>query len=148
MSVSNEVNIDVLNEVYALSAFHGLRAADPDDQWNDQMTDETEADLPNTETHGHADGTHHLDHETEGHTKFNPALEAMQRAMGTASATGGSTEVSHPSSTNVIATNGTEKNHRQSKLQEGHLDHQSMTGSDYLATPLNKSTDDLTHSPG
>lgn len=148
MSISNEVNIDVLNEVYALSAFHGLRTADPDDQWNDQMTEETEADLPNTDAYTHNDGARHHDDSNNGHVKSNPALEAMQRAVGTTSGIAGSTDVSHHSSTNMTATNGTDKNHKQSKLQDGHLDHQSLTGSDYLTTPLNKSTDDLTHSPG
>ncbi|CAF0940470.1 unnamed protein product [Didymodactylos carnosus] len=36
MSVSKEVNINVLNEVYQLAAFHGLREAHSDDVWNEE----------------------------------------------------------------------------------------------------------------
>jgi len=87
MSISKEINIDVLNEVYALSAFHGLRASHPDDQWNHQMVEEAEGYLPNSDVHVHGDVT------THDHFKSNPALEAMQRAVET-------TDPSHHVSTN------------------------------------------------
>lgn len=77
MSISKEVNIDVLNEVYALSAFHGLRGSHPDDQWNQQMTEEAEGFLPNSDFN---DPTSH--DEINNHIKSNPILEAMQRATG------------------------------------------------------------------
>jgi len=125
MSISNEVNIDVLNEVYTLSAFHGLRASHPDDQWNDQMTEETEGDLPNTDRNTYAD------EKSNHHIKYNPALEAMQRATGT----GGN-------------PHETDKTTKKSKSNEGQLDHHSLAASDYIATPLNKSIDDLTKSNG
>ncbi len=117
MSISNEVNIDVLNEVYTLSAFHGLRSSHPNDQWNDQMTEETEGYLPNTD----------VDPNSHDHTKSNPALEAMHRAAG---AGGNSHE--------------TDKTVKKMKSNEGQLDHHSLNASDYIATPSNKSSDDLT----
>jgi len=119
MSISTEVNIDVLNEVYALSAFHGLRAAHPDDQWNQQMTEETEGYLPNSDLNLHDDTSNHL--------KSNPALEAMQRAVGTG---GGSIE--------------TDKNNKHLKTNEGQIDRNSLTASDHITTPPNKSVEDLT----
>jgi hypothetical protein len=125
MSISTEVNIDVLNEVYALSAFHGLRAAHPDDQWNNQMTEETEGHLPNSDLNIHADITSHDD--TNNHLKPNPALEAMQRAVGTG---GGSIEI--------------DKNNKHLKTNEGQIDRNSLTASDHITTPPNKSVDDLT----
>lgn len=125
MSISNEVNIDVLNEVYTLSAFHGLRAGHPDDQWNDQMTEEAEGYLPNTDPDSHADVTSYDD--TNANIKSNPALEAMQRATGTS---GSSLE--------------TDKINQPLKNNGGQLDHNSLTASDHIATPLNKSVDDLT----
>ena len=121
MSISNEVNIDVLNEVYTLSAFHGLRASHPDDQWNDQMTEETESYLPNTDVNTYVDPKSHE------HTKSNPTLEAMQRATGT----GG-------------ISNESDKNGKKTKSNEGQLDPHSLNASDYITTPLNKSSDDLT----
>lgn len=120
MSISKEVNIDVLNEVYALSAFHGLRASHPDDQWNEQMTEEAEGYLPNTDPNTYTDEHSHA------HIKDNPALEAMQRAAGV----NGSVE--------------TDKNSKAAKTNEGQLDHNSLTASDHLVTPLNRSVDDLT----
>lgn len=125
MSISKEVNIDVLNDVYTLSAFHGLRAAHPDDQWNEQMTEETEGYLANTDFNTHAEGTTHED--TNGHIKSNPALEAMQRAAGTGE-----------------HSLETEKSNKQAKANGGQLDHHSLNASDYTTTPLNKSVDDLT----
>jgi hypothetical protein len=118
MSISTEVNIDVLNEVYALSAFHGLRAAHPDDQWNQQMTEETEGYLPNSDLNLHADITSHDD--TNNHLKPNPALEAMQRAV------------------------ETDKTNKPLKINEGQIDRNGLTVSDHVITPLNKSVDDLT----
>jgi hypothetical protein len=146
MSISDEVNIDVLNEVYALSAFHGLRAAHSDDQWNHQMTEETEGYLPNADMYTHDDATAH--DETNIHVKPNPTLEAMQRAVGTISGTGGSIELPHHPSTNVTTSIGVDKNNKHTKPNEGQLDHNSLNGSDYISTPLNKSTDDLTDSHG
>ena len=125
MSISKEVNIDVLNEVYTLSAFHGLRAAHPDDQWNEQMTEETEGYLANTDFNTHPEGTTHED--TNGHIKSNTVLEAMQRAAGTGE---------HPLET--------DKSNKQAKANGGQLDHHSLNASDYTTTPLNKSVDDLT----
>ncbi|CAF0869342.1 unnamed protein product [Adineta steineri] len=136
MSISKEVNIDVLNEIYVLSAFHGLRAAHPDDQWNDQMTEETESYLPNSDIHNHGDVISHGDANT--HLKSNPTLEAMQRAVGTE----GSVEQSQQLSTNA------DKNNKHVKSNEGQLDHNSMTASDYTTTPTNKSVDDLTNLNG
>jgi hypothetical protein len=123
MSISKEVNINILNEVYALSAFHGLRTSHPDDQWNQQMTEETEGYLPNSDLNIHGDGTSRDD--TNTHLKSNPALEAMQRAVGP----GGSLD--------------TDKTNKQSKTNDGQVDHNSLTASDYIATPPNKSADDL-----
>jgi len=123
MSISKEVNIDVLNEVYALAAFHGLRASHPDDQWNQQMTEETEGYLPNSDLNTHADTTSHDN--TSIHLKPNPALEAMQRAVETR----GSIEIDKT---------------KPFKTHEEHLDHNSLTASDHVTTPLNKSVDDLT----
>jgi len=118
MSISKEINIDVLNEIYSLSAFHGLRAAHPDDQWNDQMTEETEGNLPNTDENSN-------DH-ANAHVKQNPTLEAMRRASV------------------VHSSNEIEKIAKQTKTNNGQLDHNSLTASDHLATPLNRSVDDLT----
>lgn len=125
MSISKEVNIDVLNEVYTLSAFHGLRAAHPDDQWNEQMTEETEGYLANTDLNTHTNGTAHED--TNTHIKSNPVLEAMHRATGTGE--------------NSLET---EKTNKQLKNNAGQLEHRSLNASDYTTTPLNKSIDDLT----
>lgn len=125
MSISKEVNIDVLNEVYALSAFHGLRASHPDDQWNQQMTDEAEGYLPNTDQNIHDDITSHDG--THNHVKVNPALEAMQRAAGVGE-----------------SSKETDKNTKQVKTNGGQFDHNNLTASDHLTTPLNKSVDDLT----
>lgn len=125
MSISKEVNIDVLNEVYTLSAFHGLRAAHPDDQWNDQMTEETEGYLANTDLNTHADGTTHEN--SNDHVKSNPVLEAMQRVAGTGE---------HSSET--------DKAHKPAKANGAQHDHHSLNASDYTTTPLNKSIDDLT----
>jgi len=138
MSISKEVNIDVLNEVYVLSAFHGLRSAHPDDQWNDQMTEETEGYLPNSDIYIHGDLTSHDDDDANIHRKMNPVLQAMQRVTGT----GGSIESIHQSS------NGTNKNNKQVKSNEGQLDHNSLTASDYTTTPVNKSIEDLTSANG
>lgn len=136
MSISTEVNVDVLNDLYALSAFHGLRAADPNDQWNDQMTEEAEIDLPNSDVVSHhGDTAHH-------HIKSNPTLDAMHKAMGTSGA-GASFDSSHHSSTNLTTTADPHKNHKQHKSQEGPSDHPSVNGSDYLHTPHNKSSEDL-----
>ena len=63
---------------------------------------------------------------TNTHLKSNPALEAMHRAVET-------TESSHQVSTNM------DKNHKQVKPNEGQLDHNSLTASDYITTPPNKS---------
>jgi hypothetical protein len=120
MSISNEVNIDVLNEVYVLSAFHGLRASHPDDQWNYQMTEETEGYLPNSDLNTHDDITSHDD--TNIHLKPNPVLEAMHRAVG-------------PRGSIELMTN-------TDKTNKGQLDHNGLTASDYVTTPLNKSVDE------
>ena len=135
MSISTEVNIDVLNDLYALSAFHGLRAADPNDQWNEQMTEEAELDLPNATVTSHHDDPHH-------HIKSNPALEAMQKAVG-GSGGGTSFDSSHHSSTNLTAAADAQKAHKQHKSHEGQLDHSNGNGSDHLHTPNNKSSEDL-----
>lgn len=125
MSISKEVNIDVLNEVYTLSAFHGLRAAHPDDQWNEQMTEETEGYMANTDLSTHTNGTTHED--TTAHIKTNPTLEAMQRVSGAGE-----------------SSLETEKTNKQLKSNGGQLDHRSLNASDYVTTPLNKSVEDLT----
>jgi hypothetical protein len=119
MSISAEVNIDVLNEVYTLSAFHGLRSAHPNDQWNNQMTEETEGYLPNSDLNTHADITSHVD--INNHLKPNPALQAMQRAVGT----GGSNETK-----------------KQLKPNGGQLDRSSLTTSDHITISINKSIDE------
>lgn len=135
MSISTEVNIDVLNDVYALSAFHGLRAADPSDQWNELMTEEAEMDLPNADVASYHDDVHNP-------IRANPTLEAMQRAMG-GSGAGASMDSSHHSSTNLAAGSDAQKNHKGTKPHEGHSDHRSVNASDYLHTPQNKSFEDL-----
>ena len=144
MSISNEVNIDVLNEIYALSAFHGLRATHPDDEWNDRMTEETEGYLPNSEIFRHGDGEAHDENSTSMHMKSNPALEAMQRAVEATSEKGGSIDLPRQSSTDVATLTKSDKNSKQSKVHDGQLDHNSLTASDYLTTPTNKSTEDVT----
>ncbi|CAF0926188.1 unnamed protein product [Rotaria sp. Silwood1] len=138
MSISNEVNIDILNEVYSLSAFHGLRAKHPDDQWNHQMTEETESYLPNSDIYIHGDVTTHDD--GNNHIKANPVLEAMQRAVGH----GDSIE----STTNITASVGTDKNNKHTKVNQGQLDHDSLTASDYITTPPIKSLEDLDNLQG
>ena len=144
MSISNEVNIDVLNEIYALSAFHGLRAAHPDDEWNDQMTEETEGYLPNSEVFRHADGEAHDENSTSTHMKANPALEAMQRAVDATSGKGGSIDLPRQSSTELATLPTSDKSSKQSKAHDGQLDHNSLNASDYLNTPTSKSTEDVT----
>jgi hypothetical protein len=62
----------------------------------------------------------------------------MQRAV----ETGGSVEASHH------VPNGADKNLKHSKSNDGQLDHNSLTASDYISTPLNKSVDDLTNLHG
>jgi hypothetical protein len=145
MSISNEVNIDVLNEVYALSAFHGLRAADPNDQWNNQTADENDDCLPDSHTFTHGDTLYH-DDETNDHLKINPALEAMERAVGKTSGTIDSNDMPHQSSIHPVTVDGIESHHKQMKSHTGQLDHPSLTSSDYLNTPASKSMDDLTAS--
>ena len=144
MSISNEVNIDVLNEIYTLSAFHGLRAAHPDDEWNDQMTEETQGHLPNSEVFRHADGEAHDETSTSVHMKSNPALAAMQQAVNAASGKGGSIDLPRQSSIETAALPSSDKNSKPSKLHDGQLDHNSLTASDYLTTPTNRSTEDVT----
>lgn len=147
MSVSTEVNIDVLNEVYALSAFHGLRASHPDDQWNEQMTEEVEGFLPNADISTGADGLSHAD-DPHNHVKSNPTLEAMQRAAGGVSTTEVSTDVSHISSANGTATSLSDKLTKPSKSIERQNEHPSLNGSDYATTSINKSTEDFSNEQG
>ena len=138
MSISKEVNVDVLNEIYVLSAFHGLRSSHPDDEWNHQMTEETEGHLPNSDVYAHGEVTSNNDANT--HLKSNPVLEAMQRAVGTGDHT---TEPLHQLSNNATASTDSTKTNKQVKANEGQLDHHSLTASDYATTPLNRSTEDL-----
>lgn len=133
MSISKEVNIDLLNEVYALSAFHGLRASHPSDQWNHQMSEEAEGALPNSDAFTHADNA--IRDDGGVHVKPNPVLEAMQRVVGN----GHSTDA--PSQ--ATSSNGGDKNKRPPKLSHGQLDHDSLTASDYTTTPPIKSIEDL-----
>lgn len=127
MSISTEVNIDVLNEVYVLSAFHGLRASHPNDEWNDQMTEETESYLPNSDVYLHNDAA--TDDDANAHVKANPVLEAMQRAV----APGGPLESPH---------NETDKNHKPTLQNNGQLDHDSLIKSDFTTTPPHQSSED------
>ncbi|CAF3435054.1 unnamed protein product [Rotaria socialis] len=132
MSISNEVNIDVLNEIYALSAFHGLRTSHPNDEWNVQMIEEAESSLPNTDAYTHGDGTAY-----DGgniHVKPNPALEAMQRAVGNGKPI-------------ESTANGGDKNNKHPKQTIGaQLEHDSLAASDFTTTPPHKSIEDLTQS--
>ncbi|UJR28415.1 hypothetical protein I4U23_009655 [Adineta vaga] len=143
MSISKEVNVDVLNEIYVLSAFHGLRSSHPNDEWNHQMIEETEGYLPNSDVYTHGENVSHDD--TNIHVKSNPALEAMQRAV----ETGGNTnELSHQLSNNAATATDSDKNNKQVKSNGGQLDHNSLTASDYATTTSNKSAEDLTHLNG
>ena len=132
MSISKEVNIDILNEVYALSAFHGLREPHPDDQWNEEMTEEAEGYLPNIDLPAHGDETLHDG--DNSHLKANPAVEAMQRAA----------EARHVELAHQISTNGTNSNHnnKPSNLVQGHLDHDSLTRSNTETRTPSKSIDE------
>ncbi|CAF1621244.1 unnamed protein product, partial [Adineta ricciae] len=140
MSISKEVNVDVLNEIYVLSAFHGLRSSHPDDKWNHQMTEETDGHLPNSDAYVHGEVASNYDAST--HLKSNPVLEAMQRAAGAGDNT---TEPLHQLSNNATASSDSNKTNKQVKANEGQLDHHSLTASDYATTPLNKSTEDLSN---
>ena len=145
MNISNEVNIDVLNEVYALSAFHGLRTAHANDQWDEEMTEEAEGYLPNSDAYTHDGEVSHDDQ--NAHLKVNSTLEAMQRATEKK----GSVELPRQASINGEASKGTDKNNNnnnnsntQTKPIQGQLDHDSLAISDYTTTPQNQSMDNLT----